>query len=319
MAMNYKLTSDILSLCSSVSEKLGQVKIQFPVALSPESRNEARIDTIHTTLELDGKGISREKITALIKNHPFRGPRIRILEAANTIDVYKRMKNLNPWSQDSFRSAHRNMVSGLSEQPGRYRTMDTAIFRGKEVMRMAPVPDEVPPLMEELFEYTFHSEDHLLIKGCLFHQRVESIQPYLYGSGRMARLWQALLLMQKNPLFEFLPWEKRLSRERRAYFSVLSACDQASDATEFIQFMLHVIDESLADFLAMGPRNFTASERLLSFHQMGLRSFTRKDYMGIFTNISAATASRDLENGGDAGLFEKYGTKNRTIYSCQKP
>ncbi len=319
MALNYKITSDILSLSSSISEKVGQVKPQFLVALSPEFRNEARIDTIHATLVLNGESLSREKIAALKNNNPCRGPRIRILEAANTIEVYKIMKNLNPWSQDSFRSAHRKMMSGLPEQPGRYRTMDTAIFRGKEVIRMAPVPEEVPPIMEELFEYTTNSEDHLLIKSCLFHQRVESTQPFLYGSCRMARLWQSLILMQKNPLFEFLPLEKRLSRERKTYFRVLSASHQASDATEFIQFMLHVIDESLTEFLDTVPHNFTASDRLLSFHQMGMLSFTRKDYMGIFRNISGATASRDLEKGVTAGLFDKYGTKNRTIYSCQKP
>ena len=36
--------------------------------------------------------------------------------------------------------------------------------------------------------------------------------------------------------------------------------------------------------------------------------------MEIFKSVSSATASRDLKKGFEMGLFEKTGSKNRTVY-----
>ncbi len=318
MSLTYTPTPDLLKLTSLVSEKLGEANARFPIMPPPQLRKVARIDTIHTTLGLDGNPLAREKIAALTNNYPVRGPQKRIHEVTNTIKVYELLKELNPWLQDSFLSTHCMMLSGISEDPGQFRTIDTGIFRGSEIIRLAPPPKEVPKLMNELFEYIINGEDPLLIKSCLFHCNVESIQPFLDGSGRMGRLWQTLLLINKHPLFEFLPCEKRLSKNSKEYFRALSASDRVSNATEFILFMLHMILETVTEFLDNCQRTETESDRLLSFHQMGMISFTRKDYLGIFKSISTATASRDLEKGVNGGLFEKYGTKNRTTYSCRK-
>ena len=40
--------------------------------------------------------------------------------------------------------------------------------------------------------------------------------------------------------------------------------------------------------------------------------------MNIFKNISSATASRDLKQGIELGLFEKEGDKTKTIYRIIK-
>ena len=319
MSLTYTPTPDLLRLTSAVSEKLGEANARFPSMPPPHLRKVARVDTIHTTLGLDGNPLAREKTEALINDYPGRGPRKRIHEVTNTIEVYKRLKEMNPWSQDSFLNTHSMMLSGISEHSGQFRTIDAGIFRESEIICLAPPPEEVPKLMNQLFEYINKGEDPLLIKSCLFHCNVESIQPFLDGSGRMGRVWQTLMLINRYPLFEFLPCEKQLSQNRKEYFKALSASDRISNATEFILFMLHMIFETVTEFLNNCQRYETESDRILSFHKMGMISFTRKDYMSIFKSISTATASRDLEKGVNAGLFEKYGTKNRTTYSCRKP
>jgi hypothetical protein len=40
--------------------------------------------------------------------------------------------------------------------------------------------------------------------------------------------------------------------------------------------------------------------------------------MGVFKEISTATASRDLKLGVESGLFEKEGDKTKTIYKRLK-
>ena len=42
--------------------------------------------------------------------------------------------------------------------------------------------------------------------------------------------------------------------------------------------------------------------------------FTRKEYMNFFAEISSATASRDLKNGVDMHILERYGEKKTTQY-----
>lgn len=316
----YSQTPDILRLCSSISEKLGEIKARFPIIIPSNSQKQVRIDSIYATLKLDGQALSREKIAALAKNNPVRGPQNLLRKTINTLEIYHKLfKRINPLKEDHFLGVHLKLMSGLSEKPGSYRDTDVPIFRGTERIHLAKPPEEVPRIMKKMFVYLNHGKDLLLIKSCLAHYQIESSQPFEQASGIMSRLWQSVLLMQEHQLFEFLPFENFLLQNRKGYFRALTESNLASDAAIFIEFMLHMIDESLAIYLHTLPRLVTDSDRILNFHHIGMQSFTRKDYMGIFKNISSATASRDLEKGVDAGLFEKTGTKNRTIYSCQKP
>jgi Fic family protein len=56
------------------------------------------------------------------------------------------------------------------------------------------------------------------------------------------------------------------------------------------------------------------TERLEVFLESFHEKFTRKDYMKYFREISTATASRDLKNGVENGLIEKFGDKKTTYY-----
>jgi Fic family protein len=210
-------------------------------------------------------------------------------------------------------------MDGVGDEPGRYRSDDTAIFRGKKIIKMAPSPGQVPDFMDGLFKYLNSSNDLVIIKSCIAHFSMEYMQPFTEGSGLMARLWQTLLIFQDYRLFEYLPWEKQVVQTQNDYYNAIETGEKEGHPTAFIQYMLGVIDVSLNEVSCKHNRQLTASDRLIRFHQMGFQSFTRKDYIRAFKHISTATASRDLEKGVDAGLFEKRGTKNVTVYSCQKP
>jgi Fic family protein len=79
--------------------------------------------------------------------------------------------------------------------------------------------------------------------------------------------------------------------------------------------MLGVIDESLSEILDAKSRTIHAEDRLAYFCEIKRDSFSRKDYMRVFTDISTATASRDLKLGVEMGLFEKVGDKTNTMYN----
>ena len=104
----------------------------------------------------------------------------------------------------------------------------------------------------------------------------------------------------------------------RNYYNALSISDKTGKSTVFIEYMLDVIDKSLGDILNSKIRKLTDKDRLEYFLSLDFVAFSRKDYMNVFRNISSATASRDLREGVEMGIFKKAGNKNKTIYTKNK-
>lgn len=205
-------------------------------------------------------------------------------------------------------------MNDLIENPGKYRSQGVGIYHGAQVAHIAPSAQNVPTLMENLFNYLRNDDEHVLIKSCVFHYELEFIHPFADGNGRMGRLWQTIILMQEYLVFEFLPFETFINRTQAQYYKALSQSDKEGKSTLFIEYMLDVIDNSLHELLNFNNRILKDTDRLNYFLSNGKREFTRKDYMNVFKDISSATASRDLRKGIELNLFHKTGDKNKTVY-----
>ena len=314
----YEITTTILRLITVVSEKLGEVKASFLNKPSPQLRKQNKVKTIHSSLKIEGNTLTEGQITALIDNKRVIGPGKDVKEVLNAIKVYENMDNYDPVSSKSFLSAHQQLMEGLIDRPGQYRTENVGIVQGSKVAHLAPPAGNVHFLMSELFEYLKNEDDPTLIKSCVFHYEMEFIHPFVDGNGRMGRLWQTIILMQEYPVFEYLPFESLISQTQEKYYEALSKSDKAGKSTVFIEYMLKVIDESLGQLLNFNNRTLSAEDRLEYFVSLHKKEFTRKDYMSIFKDLSTATASRDLKKGVELGLFKKTGEKRKTIYKLNK-
>ena len=213
----YEITSSILKLITSISEKIGEVNANLLNKPSPKLRKQNRIKTIHSSLKIEGNTLTEEQITALLENKRVIGPKKDVVEVLNAIKIYENLENYSPFSEKSFLKAHLNLMEGLIEQPGKYRKQGVGIVKGSKVEHLAPPFDNVPYLMKDLFKYLKESDEIELIKSCVFHYEMEFIHPFLDGNGRMGRLWQTLILMEKYPLFEFLPFETLISNDQKKY------------------------------------------------------------------------------------------------------
>ena len=310
----YEITTSILKLIASISEKIGQVNAVYLVKQSPQLRKQNRIKTIHSSLQIEGNTLTEEQITAIIENKRVLAPQKDIAEVLNALDVYDKLKTFKPHTEKSFLEAHQILMKGLVENSGRYRKNSVGIVKGSKLAHLAPPAENLSFLMKDLFNYVKNKEELTLIKACVFHYEMEFIHPFLDGNGRMGRLWQTVILMNDYPVFEFLPIETIISATQENYYKALSISDKQGKSTVFIEYMLEVIDKALFELLKFNNRILTDNDRLDYFISLGKKEFKRNDYMNVFKDISSATASRDLKKGIDLNIFEKTGDKNKTIY-----
>ncbi|MGB5402961.1 MAG: Fic family protein, partial [Robiginitalea sp.] len=268
----------------------------------------------HSSLKIEGNTLTEEQITALLENKRVIGPKKDVAEVLNAIEIYENLEQYNPTNEKSFWKAHQNLMKDLINDAGKYRRQSVGIVKGSKVEHPAPPFENVPFLMKDLFDYLKKSDEIQLIKSCVFHYEMGFIHPFLDGNGRMGRLWQTLILMEKYPVFEFLPFETLISNDQDKYYKALAESDKSGQSTKFIEYMLNIIDISISELLKFNNRTLNEKDRLEYFVSLNKSEFTRKDYMDIFKDISSATASRDLKKGAELDLFEKKGEKNKTIY-----
>jgi Fic family protein len=313
----YNLTSEILTLVSEVSHKIGEVNASFLTKQSPELRKRNRIRTIQASLAVEGNTLSIDQVTAIIENKRVLGPAKDVKEVSNAIEVYKQLNKFNPFNEKTFLSAHKILMQSLIKDAGQYRNSGVGIVKGSQITHLAPPASNVSFLMKDLFNYLKKSNELILIKSCVFHYEMEFIHPFSDGNGRMGRLWQTLLLMQQYAVFEFLPFETLISKNQKSYYQALSKCDKQGESTIFIEFMLTILSDSLDELLAERSGPISSSDRIRIFLSSGIKEFSRKNYMNYFKTISSATASRDILFAVKENLVKKFGDKNKTIYKVK--
>lgn len=315
MQSPYAITPLILELVAAISEKIGEAKANHLDRLPRELRESNRIKAIQSTLAMEGHVLSTDQISAIVENKPVNGPAKGITEAKNAVAVYNRLDQFHSTRLSALMRAHKLMMAGLMEAPGKLRSghhhitdtdmPEAAVLEGKLVK----------PFLLSLFEYLEKSEDLALIKSCVFHYEIDAIQPFTAGNGRMARLWQTVILREHYSIFGFLAVEEIIWREQIRYFKALNKDDFLGTSTSFIEFMLGAILESLEGLLSGRMPVLGAMDRMEMFRaEITTRSFARLDYLRKYNDISQATASRDLRQGVEKKILKKTGDKHNAVY-----
>jgi Fic family protein len=311
----YEITSKILTLIASISEKIGEVNAAHLNKPPAELRKKNRIKTIQSSLEIEGNTLTVEQITDLLDNKKILAPRKDILEVKNAISVYNQLNKFKVFELKSLCKAHEILMKELIENPGKLRTGSVGIVKGSDITHIAPPGEMVHSLMTDLFKYLKNDDDLILIKSCVFHYEFEFIHPFIDGNGRMGRLWQTMILKEHAPVFEFLPIESLVKSRQQEYYNVLGKSDKQGTSTAFIEFMLEIIKDALEELLKVQNISLTNNDRILNFKEIiGTNEFSRQDYLRAFKNISQATASRDLKIAVENGVLEKQGDKRTTKY-----
>lgn len=311
----YEISDRILLLVGAISEKIGEIKSTQLQITPAELRKKNRVKSIQSSLAIEGNTLTIDQVSTLFDNKRVVGPQKDILEVRNAIRAYEMFDQWKSGKEQSFLKAHRELLSDLTDDNGRYRTKGVGIAKGKIIAHVAPPAASVKGLMKDLFAWLKSSKENVLVKACVFHYELEFIHPFSDGNGRMGRLWQSVILSEKYPVFRFLPVETLIRDNQKAYYKALADSDKAGSSTRFTEFMLGIIDQSLEQLLMTQQITLSAEDRisqLRDFFPAG--TFTRQDYMRRFKGISSATASRDLAQAVENKMITRMGDKRTAVY-----
>lgn len=313
----FNITSRILQLSKEIAHQLGILQGAKLYPISVHLRRNNKIKTIQSSLAIEGNTLTTQQITAIADGKKIIGQPQDIIEVKNAIKVYEELKDWNPLSLDSFQIAHKELMKNLISDNGQWRSSSVGVLKGKVVAHMAPPANRVPELMSNLFKFINGFTDiPWIIKACVFHYELEFIHPFTDGNGHMGRLWQQLLLMKENTIFEFISVESVIKENQQRYYDVLNLCDVSGESTEFIVFSLEQILITLNQYTISTSSEIVHPLQRLQYAQeyMSQKWFYRKDYMRLHKNISSATASRDLILGMTEKLLKKKNSNNKTCY-----
>ena len=272
------LTPAQLNSVAAIAEALGRWSVHQEGTPSPHLRRDNRIHTIQASLAIEQNSLSVEQVSALFDGKRVIGPARDIQEVRNAIAAYDALPRWHPANRDHLLEAHGALMAGLIDAPGRFRNGGVGIYRGDQLVHMAPPAARVPALVGDLLAWLATSDWHPLIVSCVAHYELEFIHPFADGNGRLGRLWQTLILSRWNPLLAWLPIEEVIRSRQQGYYDSLGCADQQGDLEPFVAYQLNAIHDALRSEIGSEKSSEMASEvgglREPSIDQAILRDLT---------------------------------------------
>jgi Fic family protein len=318
--MNWSLSAFNLSIASvqklaAIQQLIGRLEgLQFSRPV-PKLREKNRARSVRGSTGIEGNRCSVEQVEAIVRGETVALSQKEQLEIRNALEAYAALPEFDPFSIESFLTAHRKLMAGLELAPGHFRTGSVEVYITETETRAMPPWETVEPSMRALFGYLKESEELMLIKSIRFHFECVNIHPFFDGNGRTARLWQTRLLMKEHPVFEFLDVESMVFEQREEYYRRIRQAQESGKADGFVEFMLEQIRRSLSNLWESSAKSSGSyADRLAAAKQSLGADFSRKEYLKLFKMISAPTASRDLASGVADGVLIREGDKRTAVY-----
>ncbi|MEA3552811.1 MAG: Fic family protein, partial [Campylobacterota bacterium] len=252
----YIITSKILNLSTQISEELTKLKFNSSSKTTPLLRKKNRIKTLAGTLEIEGNFLGEEKITAIIEGKRVLATVPELAEVQGAIKAYEKLDEYRYDNIDDLLNAHKILMNEILTTAGNFRTINVQV--GEHI---APQAHMVNDLMVQLFNWLESSDEHMLLKSCIFHYEFEFIHPFSDGNGRIGRLWQSVILNTYNPLFSLLPTESIVRDHQEEYYKALEDSTNIGKSTPFIEFMLEMILESIKSTLKSNQQSNQKSDQ----------------------------------------------------------
>ena len=247
----YTITERMLKLVSEISEKLGKITGHSEKTTEVHLRRNNRIRSIHSSLKIEANSLSLSDVRDVLNGHIVLGDRKEIQEVKNAYAAYELIPGIDPFSIDDLKKMHGIMTYGTVDESGEFRKGNEGVFSGDKCIFIAPPPELVPGLINDLLGWMKKNSDliHPLIMSAVFHYEFVFIHPFSDGNGRMARLWHTVILSKWKREFEYIPLESQIEKYQQEYYESIEKCHVNGNSNVFIEFMLDMINQILDDVI----------------------------------------------------------------------
>ena len=247
----FVITNTMLDLVSSIMKKIGKLDNYKDLEKMPVLRRENRIRSIHSSLAIEDNSLSYSQVKDIIDGKTVIGKQKEIQEVKNAYKAYEMMEEMNPYSLNDLKKIQGVLTYLTVQDSGNFRKGSEGVFDGDVCIHVCPKPEMVNPLMRQLFDWMKKNKNvvHPLILSSVFHYEFVFIHPFSDGNGRTARLWQNVILSHWEGLFEYVPIESQVKEHQKDYYDAISICNARGESTFFVEFMLKMINEVLANLV----------------------------------------------------------------------
>ena len=245
----FEITNLMLERVSSIMKKIGKIDNYNDLNKMPILRKNNRIKSIHSSLAIEANSLSFNEVKDVIDGKVVFGTQKEIQEVKNAYNAYEMMMDINPYSINDLKKVHGIMMNLIINQSGKFRNTNEGVFdENGKCIHMCPPPEHVNDLIKKLFKWMKGNKDniHPLILSSIFHYEFVFIHPFQDGNGRMARLWQNIILSNWEEIFLYIPIESEIMKYQNEYYISINNCNASGNSTLFIEFMLKMIDDVLS-------------------------------------------------------------------------
>lgn len=173
--------------------------------------------------------------------------------------------------------------------------------------------------MDNLFNWMNEVKDKInpLILSSIFHYEFVFIHPFHDGNGRTARIWQTAILAHWEKAFTYLPIESMIKKNQEEYYTVIQNCNNAGNSTEFIEFMLKMIDNTINE-MSSSKEMKDKSILLFSENELKVLECIKKNIVISAkeiieqTHIADRTVRRILKRFMDDNTIETIGNSEKS-------
>jgi len=322
----FTITNIMLDKISSIMKKIGKLDNYKDLNKMPILRRNNRIHSIHSSLAIEANSLSFEQVKDIIDSKLVIGPKNEIQEVQNAYNAYLKIKEVNPYSIKDLKMIQATLTYLTVQDSGDFRKGGEGVFDEKgNCVFICPPPEQVENLTNQLFYWMNEKKDeiHPLILSSIFHYEFVFIHPFSDGNGRTARLWQNVILSNWEDIFEYVPIESEIKKYQNDYYEVIHNCNVKGDSTEFIEFILKMIDEVLDNLIVDVNKQINHispyMKKLLDVMEIGI-TYTTAELMQLLDMKSRVSFRENylnpaIDNGFIKMSFPNNPTnKNQTYY-----
>ena len=306
----YTITSKMLTLVGEISEAMVMLEYEAKRVITPRLRKKNRIKTLVGTLEIEGNFLGEEKITAILEGKRVLGTMVELAEVEGAINAYKSFESYQYDSLDDLLKTHNILMFGILKTAGNFRTVNVGVGSRDGVSHVAPPHGIVPQLMGDLFDWLKESDEHPLIKSCVFHYEFEFIHPFSDGNGRIGRLWQSVILYHWKKLFSAIPTESIIRDNQEQYYQALEVSGSVGESTPFIEFMLEVILKSIKSSVNGSVKSSVKTEDKILDYLIENPSSTIKELAEIL-DLTVRAVEKQVANLKKENKLERMGSARK--------